>query len=302
MFSIVTAILPVFLLIFLGSWLQSRGFPGNGFWQPAERLTYRIFFPALIVTTLSGADLAGLSVLPMAGALIAAILLMAGGMVAVQRFWGVDGPAFTSMVQGAVRMNVYICLSIAGAVWGSAGLTVAAIAIAVIVPTVNLICVIALARWGSAAEPTVLGTIKQVLTNPLIIAAVLGALSNFTGMPIVVGDVLDILGRAALPIGLLCVGAALDWPSVRRNARAVAQTTALKLVAMPALTALTLWAFGVEGLTAAIALLFMASPTATSSYILARQLGGDATLMAGVITLQTAVSMVSLPVILTLAG
>jgi hypothetical protein len=58
----------------------------------------------------------------------------------------------------------------------------------------------------------------------------------------------------------------------------------------------------VEGLTAAIALLFMASPTATSSYILARQLGGDATLMAGVITLQTAVSMVSLPVILTLAG
>jgi hypothetical protein len=302
MFSIVTAILPVFLLIFLGSWLQGRGFPGTGFWQPAERLTYRIFFPALIVTTLSGADLAGLSVLPMAGALVAAILLMAAGMVAAQRVWRVDGPAFTSMVQGAVRMNVYICLSIAGAVWGSAGLTVAAIAIAVIVPTVNLICVIALARWGTAAEPTVLGTLKQVVTNPLIIAAVLGALSNFTGMPIVVGDVLDILGRAALPIGLLCVGAALDWPAVRRNARAVAQTTALKLVAMPALTAVMLWVFGVEGLTAAIALLFMASPTATSSYILARQLGGDATLMAGVITLQTAVSMVSLPVILTLAG
>jgi hypothetical protein len=302
MFSIITAILPVFLLIFLGSWLQGRGFPGTGFWQPAERLTYRIFFPALIVTTLSGADLAGLSVLPMAGALVAAILLMAAGMVAAQRVWRVDGPAFTSMVQGAVRMNVYICLSIAGAVWGSAGLTVAAIAIAVIVPTVNLICVIALARWGTAAEPTVLGTLKQVVTNPLIIAAVLGALSNFTGMPIVVGDVLDILGRAALPIGLLCVGAALDWPAVRRNARAVAQTTALKLVAMPALTAVMLWVFGVEGLTAAIALLFMASPTATSSYILARQLGGDATLMAGVITLQTAVSMVSLPVILTLAG
>jgi hypothetical protein len=302
MFSIITAILPVFLLIFLGSWLQGRGFPGTGFWQPAERLTYRIFFPALIVTTLSGADLAGLSVLPMAGALVAAIVLMAAGMVAAQRVWRVDGPAFTSMVQGAVRMNVYICLSIAGAVWGSAGLTVAAIAIAVIVPTVNLICVIALARWGTAAEPTVLGTLKQVVTNPLIIAAVLGALSNFTGMPIVVGDVLDILGRAALPIGLLCVGAALDWPAVRRNARAVAQTTALKLVAMPALTAVMLWVFGVEGLTAAIALLFMASPTATSSYILARQLGGDATLMAGVITLQTAVSMVSLPVILTLAG
>ncbi|MBK1695683.1 AEC family transporter [Rhodovibrio salinarum] len=302
MLSIAAAVLPVFLLIFLGSWLQGRGFPGNGFWQPAERLTYRIFFPALIVTALSGADMAGLSVLPMAAALVVAILLMAGVLVIAQRRLNVDGPAFTSMVQGAVRMNVYICLSIAGAIWGSAGLTVAAIAIAVIVPTVNLICVIALAHWGTAAEPTALGTVKQVVTNPLIIAAVLGALSNFTGMPGVVADVLDILGRAALPIGLLCVGAALDWQAVRRNARTVVQTTALKLVAMPALTALTLWTFAVEGLTAAIALLFMASPTATSSYILAKQLGGDATLMAGVITLQTAASMVSLPVILTLAG
>jgi predicted permease len=302
MFSIVVAILPVFLLIFLGSWLNRRGFPGDGFWQPAERLTYRIFFPALIVTTLADADLAGLSVLPMAAALVLAILAMAGLLLLARRYLKVDGPAFTSVVQGAVRMNVYICLSIAAAIWGTAGLTVAAIAIAVIVPTVNLVCVIALARWGTAAEPTVLGTLKAVATNPLIVAAVVGAVGNFTGVPPVVDEVLHILGRAALPIGLLCVGAALDWKAMRANARAVGQTTALKLVAMPLVTALTLWLFGVEGLTAAVALLFMASPTATSSYILARQLGGDATLMAGVVTLQTAASMVTLPVVLTLAG
>jgi len=302
MLSIVAAILPVFLLIFLGSWLKSRDFPGEGFWQPAERLTYLIFFPALIVHTLAGADLQGLSVLPMAAALIAAILAMSAALLGVRRWLGVDGPGFTSVVQGAIRMNAYISLSIAAAVWGSAGVTVAAICIAVIVPTVNLICVIALARWGSAAEPTLAGTVKSVASNPLIVAALVGVVGNLTGVPPVVGEVLEVLGRAALPIGLLCVGAALDWGATRRNARAVAQTTALKLVAMPALTAAVLWAFGVEGLTASVALLFMASPTATSSYILARQLGGDATLMAGVVTLQTAAAMASLPVVLTLAG
>lgn len=302
MLSIVAAILPVFLLIFLGNWLKSRDFPGEGFWQPAERLTYLVFFPALIVDTLAKADLHGLSVLPMAAALIVAILLMTGLLLAARPWLGVDGAGFTSVLQGAIRMNAYICLSIAGAVWGSAGLTVAAIAIAVIVPTVNVICVIALARWGSAAEPTVLGTVKSVASNPLIVAAVVGVVGNLTGVPPVVDQVLSVLARAALPIGLLCVGAALDWSATHRNARVVAQTTALKLLAMPALTALVLWAFGVEGLTAAVALLFMGSPTATSSYILARQLGGDATLMAGVVTMETAAAMVSLPVVLTLAG
>jgi hypothetical protein len=302
MIAIIAAILPVFLLIFLGSWFKSKGFPGEGFWQPAERLTYLAFFPALIVTTLAEADLQGLQVLPMAAALIVALLAMTGLLLALRGWLHVDGPAFTSVIQGATRMNAYISLSICGAVWGSAGTTVAAICIAVIVPTVNTICVIALARWGSAAEPTVAGVLKSVATNPLIVAALVGVVGNFTGVPPVVDDVLDILARPALPIGLLCVGAALDWTATRANARTVAQTTVLKLLAMPALTAAILWGFGVEGVTAAVALVFMASPTATSSYILARQLGGDATLMAGVVTLQTAGAMVTLPAILTLTG
>jgi hypothetical protein len=148
----------------------------------------------------------------------------------------------------------------------------------------------------------VAGVLRSVATNPLIVAALVGVVGNFTGVPPVVDDVLDILSRPALPIGLLCVGAALDWTATRANARTVAQTTVLKLLAMPALTAAILWGFGVEGVTAAVALVFMASPTATSSYILARQLGGDATLMAGVVTLQTAGAMVTLPAILTLTG
>ena len=113
---------------------------------------------------------------------------------------------------------------------------------------------------------------------------------------------LEILGRAALPIGLLAVGGGLDFAAVRANAGTVGAATGLKLLVMPAMTAATLWAFGVEGMTAAVALLFNASPTASSSYILARQLGGDARLMAGIFTLQTAASMVTLPVVLTLAA
>lgn len=304
MLAVVAAILPVFLLVFLGYALRARGFLTEGFWQPAERLTYFVLFPTLIVTTLAKADLAGLTVLPMAGALIAALLIMAALLLVVRPWLGVDGPGFTSVVQGAVRMNTYVCLAIAATLWESAGLTLAAIAVAVIVPTVNVISVAMLARYGSTAVPSAAGVAARIARNPLILGCVVGIALNAGGfaLPPVLGPMLEILGRAALPIGLLAVGGGLDFGAVRANAGIVGTATGLKLLIMPAMTAATLWAFGVEGVTAAVALLFNASPTATSSYILARQLGGDARLMAGIFTLQTAASMVTLPAVLTLAA
>lgn len=302
--QVIAAILPVFLLIFLGTWLRARGFPGEGFWAPAERLTYFVLFPVLIVTTLAKADLAGLSVLPMAGAVVATLLSVSGLLVLLRRRLGVDGPGFTSLIQGAIRMNTYICLAVAAALWGNAGVTVAAIVVAIMVPTVNIVSVAVLARFGTAAQPTPAGVARSLATNPLIVAAVLGILLNASGLhlPPIIEPMLEILGRAALPIGLIAVGAALDFHAARANARIIAQNVATRLLVTPAIAAVLLWAFGVEGLTAAVALLFLASPTATSSYILARQLGGDAKLMAGILTAQTGAAMITLPVVLTLAS
>ena len=51
-----------------------------------------------------------------------------------------------------------------------------------------------------------------------------------------------------------------------------------------------------------VALLFGAAPTASSAYTLARQLGGDAPLMAAIVTIQTALSFLTLPLTLKLVG
>ena len=59
--------------------------------------------------------------------------------------------------------------------------------------------------------------------------------------------------------------------------------------------------FGVEGVTATVAVLFASLPAASTAYILARQMGGDAPLMANIITLSTIVSAVTMPVMIALA-
>ena len=304
MFEIVLVILPVFLLIFLGWSCRKRDFPGEHFWAPAEKLIYFLLFPALLVSTLAKADFADLDIVPMALAVDGAILLMTALTLALRPLLGIEGPGFTSLYQGAIRMNSYIGLSVSYGLFGEAGLTAAALAVAAIVPLANVCCVLILARYGSAAQPTVGGIFKEFARNPLIVGCVLGGLLNGTGigLPPVVGDMLEILGRAALPLGLLAVGAALSLKAVQDVKALAFGITVLKLAVLPAITVVLALLLGLQGTALAVAVLFNALPTATSSYILARQLGGDAHLMAALVTLQTGASMLTIPIVLALVS
>ena len=85
-----------------------------------------------------------------------------------------------------------------------------------------------------------------------------------------------------------------------RNPPAVVAASALKLVAMPVATWGCCRLLGVEGVAAATAVLFTAAPISASSYVLARQLGGDAPLMAGLITITTILAALTMPLALAL--
>jgi predicted permease len=297
---ILFAILPVFLVIAVGALAKRSGFPGAGFWVPAERLTYYLLFPALIVATLARAELGGLALGPMAAALVAGPLAVTPLLLALRPVSGLSGPAFTSVFQGAIRFNTYIGLAVAFGLRGAEGVAAAAVAIAVLAVFGNLLSVTVLAAYGAASRPGALAIVKQVIGNPLILAALLGMGLNGSGLglPPVVEPTFEILARAALALGLLAVGAGLDFAAVRRQLGAIAFTSAVKLLVVPAFTAGACWALGVSGLAAFTAVLFNGLPAAPSAYILARQLGGDAGLMAGILTAQIALAVVTLPLVL----
>lgn len=110
------------------------------------------------------------------------------------------------------------------------------------------------------------------------------------------------LGQASLPLGLLAVGAALDLAAFRGGHREMLAAIVAKLALVPVFS----WGIGrligIAGVTLAVTVLFQALPTAASSYIMARQLGGDHKLMAAILTVQTLASIVTLPVVLWLLG
>jgi hypothetical protein len=72
----------------------------------------------------------------------------------------------------------------------------------------------------------------------------------------------------------------------------------LKLLVMPLLVAGLAAVMGVTGPAMVAALICAAVPGAPSSFILARQLGGDAPLMAGITTVQTVAALITMPLML----
>ncbi|HYG89049.1 MAG TPA: AEC family transporter [Azospirillum sp.] len=305
MIAVFGALAPIFLLILLGYALRRIEVVPAAFWAPADKLTYHLLFPCLIIDELVKANLAAFEVLPMAAAMLIAASAAAGLLLAGRRYTGLDGPAFTSVFQGGIRVNTYVGLAGARALYGTAGLTLTAVGIALVIPLVNVLSVVVLARYGRDAKGasfrTVLGSLAR---NPLIIAAAVGAFLALSGIgkPPMVGDVVEILARAALPMGLLSVGAGLNLGAARSAGVGVAMASMVKLLLMPGATAAFAALLGVKGLPLTVAVLFNALPCSASAYILARQMGGDHALLAAIITVQTLLAALTLPLVLAAFG
>ncbi len=298
--AVVLALLPVVLLIALGVGLRRGGFLDGAFWPGAERLAYFVLLPSLFFHGLATAQLDALPVAELALTLILATSAVAGLVVAARPLMRIDGLAFTSVFQGAVRFNNYVGVTLAAGLCGAKGIALAAICNAAIVPTVNILCVVVFARHGSARLSGA-GIARQIATNPLVASSLAGIVFRMLGLHLPPGlePALRTLGGASLPVGLLCIGAALEFGAVRAGTGLIAGASAVKFLLMPAATVVTALIVGLSGPALTVALVFQVLPTASSSYIMARQLGGDAPLMAGIIAAQTLMAVAAIPLVLT---
>ncbi len=295
------ALAPVALLVALGHALARGGFVSAAFWAEAERLCYYLLLPALFADHLASVRLSSLPVAPLALTLVGSTALVAVGLALARPLVRVDGAAFTSVFQGAIRFNNYVGAAVAVALFGAHGGALAAVCVAIIVPLVNLLCVGVFVCHG-ALRPDARAVARHVLANPLVLGCLLGIALQAAGVgfPPVIAPVVRALGAASMPLGLMCVGAALRFGALRAWVRPVAVASVCKFVALPVAAWLVGHALGLSGAALTVALLFQALPTSSASYLMARQLGGDAPLMAGITALQTLAAMAAVPLVVGL--
>jgi hypothetical protein len=304
---VLAGLLPVFLLIVLGVILKRTLMRLDTQWHGLERLTYYVLFPMLLIQTLVKADLSSVPVAGVGGALLLSALLMSILCLALQPLLSrlaIDGPAFTSVFQGAIRWQTYVALAVAGNLFGNTGLALASVAMVAIIPLVNVLSVAVLAHYASPERQSVRAILMTVLRNPLIWACVIGLAINVVHLPLpkLWHQVADALGGSSLAIGLLVTGAGLHLEGLLRPSAAAALGVVFKLILMPALAIALAFAFGLSGPNLVIVAACSAVPASPSAYVMARQMGGDAPLLAQIITLQTILAAVTMPIAIALVA
>ncbi len=285
---------PILALMALGFGLKYYKIFTNEHIIGLERFIFYVGFPALIVSSIGSAHFGQLPVVPIILVLCGAQTILALATMLGLLDKAISRPQFASILQCQVRWNSYFALGIAAIGYGKDGVTLMAIAVAAMVPFANIIAVWGFSRFGQAK----INFWQELYKNPFIIATIIGVLvnvSDFSYQPINV--FLQLLGQTTVALGLITVGAALQIAVLWQSGGRVVFWSLTRIIGLPLIAILLSSLAGIEGVARDIIIIATASPTATSGFVLAKKLGGDAPLMAMLICMTHVLGAVSLPVL-----
>jgi len=284
-------ILPNFVLIVVGIVLARAFAYGRDFWSGLEKLVYYVLFPALLFRSLAVAKID----LAQTGALIlAACAFTTAGFalsLVARPLFRLDGLMAAATSQCAYRFNTYIGLAVAGSLFGTAGVALTALLLGVLIVLVNFFAVAVLARHSDR------GFLREIATHPLLLSSLAGFAWNLAALPVpaFADQTMSLLAQAALPAGLLSVGAAMRWERGTGSVAAHAWWLAIKLAVLPTLALAMARLAGFGAMETKLLVLCAALPTATSAYILAVRMTGDGRPVATQVSLGTLLAMATLP-------
>lgn len=294
---------PVFLIIGLGALLRYLRMMPAELTGGINKLTYWVALPSLLffesararVDFLEHAD---------------AFWVMFWGMMACTAAgyaaaWAIRFKKPGSLAHAAYRGNLafigfpVVVYGMNGS--GSDAVAIAVLMLAAIIPFYNIIAVLMLLGDQHRLGPRALWVMtKQIATNPLVIASAGGLAVAWLELelPLAASRTLEALGKMALPLALIVIGATLEFKVMRGLFAPILAASLIKVAFGPLAGFLLARWLGLTAEETRVAMILLATPTATSSYVMADQLGGDAPMTAGAIVLSTLLSMASLFVVI----
>jgi predicted permease len=305
MVALVEVVVPVFALIGLGWLFAARGWIGEAGFAGLNRFVFALAAPALLFAggtsaAAGGAGGAALAFFLGSMALYGGALWLARGAMRMPL-----GEAGTFALNGAFGNTVMMGVPLIAAAHGQPGLAlltgILALHSMVLLGTATVVAEIGLrarAPLGRVLRATALG----VLRNPIVMAVALALLWRLLDLPLpgAARRTLELLGAAAPPVALFCLGASLAGFDARAGWRETLLTLLLKLAAMPLLVWIFARLLGLSPLETAVAVLAAALPTGANAFLLARRYGLAADRSGAAVLLGTLLSIGTLGALLVL--
>jgi len=305
--DIVTTIIPIFVIIVLGWLARVYGFMRPEFLQQANRLVFYLAIPAMVFRSISKTSLTGqfdgmvvtLSMLAVCVVFFCTWIL--GNIAHVHR------SQRGTFIQNSFHGNMgYIGLAVSFYYLGREGFVRASILAGFMMILQNLLAVIALQIFsennpGARRRGAI---VLKILGNPIILSALAGILVSMTGIPVplVLGRCLDILSDLALPLALLIIGASLSFNLVQSRLMPILSASVIKLILLPGTGYLMYRICDVTVAAYLPGIILLASPTATVTYVMAKEMKGDSELAVATISVSTLLSAITFALWLTIVG
>ena len=295
MHQVIVTIIPIFMLIFLGTGSRRLGFMEPQFTAPANRLVFHLAIPALVFRALTRASLKEqfdlrLVLMTMVAVLIIVLLTWLFNY----RRTAVSGPVKGTFSQAAIHGNLgYIGLAVSFYYLSEADFSQASMLVGFLMLIQNCLAVLLLHFYGQTEKKGQRWKMfTRVFFNPVILAATGGMIFNLSGihLPVIIDRFLQILSGLALPMGLLLIGASLSPSLLRRWFPLAFLSAILKLVALPGLGLLLYFLVGLDTQSMIPGLILLATPSATLTFVMAQEMGGEVDLAVACVSLSTILS------------
>ena len=273
-------VLPLFLIMAVGYLLRRIGLLDDAVLPKLNSLVFKAFLPMMLFNNIYHSDLESMMNPKLILTAVVSILVIFGVLCLVIPRIEKDGPRRGAMVQGIFRSNYIIFgVPIVSGVFGEQGLGVVSILSAFAIPLFNVLSVVALEIFshGTVNKNRI---VKGIVTNPLIIASLLGVVFLLAGIPIPtpVEEALADMSAIATPLGLVSLGGFFKFADTKRYLKHLIIVVAGRLVVCPAIFLPVFVSMGFRGVDLMALATMMGAPIAVSSFIMAQQQGADADL------------------------
>ena len=289
-------ILPLFLCIALGYFLRRIKLLSDETVQALNKLTFKVFLPVYLFNNVYSTNLS----LAWNGKLVLFSVLGVGGLflllLLVIPLLEKDPKKRGVMIQGIFRSNFALFgLPLAISLCGEEKSGPTALLVALIVPVYNVLAVLALEIYRGG-KPNILKILKGIVTNPLIIASLIGVILNVLpfSLPESIVKACSDIGKVATPLSLVALGGSFVISEVRKNLRPLLIVLLGKLIISPLLLVAIAVLLGFRDETLVPVMIMFGAPIAVSSYPMAQQMDGDGELAGQLVVLSSALCILTI--------
>ena len=283
-------VLPLFLFMMVGYFLKCVGMIGERLTEDLNKLSFKVFLPIYLFNTSYACDLsASFDPGHVAFAVITTLVVFGLGMVLVPR-WVKDNRQRGVVIQCLFRSNFALFgLPITEALCGADKMGPSSFLISFIVPLYNILAVITLETFRGG-KPNPKKILKGIVTNPLIIATLLGLVMNLLKIQLIqpVNKALVDMGRVATPLNLIALGSHFSFRAIRTSMKPLLIGSVGRLIVCPVIMVSLAALMGYRGEYLSPILIMFGAPVAASSFTMAQQMEGDGQLAASFVMVTSA--------------